>query len=359
MKVYIYGTGVIAGDYVQRHEIRDDELAGFVQTVRTSDRFCDRPVFEPCEIAGENFDYIIVCVKGHTIEIRDTCLKAGIPLEKLIFIDNFQWFDKTPMSLAVPYASLTRRVNEKQDNHYIKNRFPILYEYIQERETEVSRYSVIMRNGSDLRDQDVLLLSEAFASRDYQTDYFRYRTFEMNAGELIRRNVPGAVAELGVFKGVFARMINGKFKDRTCYLFDTFESFDDREFREEVSKGRCQERFIETFYQTSVQAVLAQMPYPDQCVVRKGLFPDTAAGLENERYAFVSIDVDFEKSILEGLRYFYPALNQNGVIFIHDYNNRFLEGVRAAVEIYEQETGISLVKVPLADEGGTLVVVKP
>ena len=34
---------------------------------------------------------------------------------------------------------------------------------------------------------------------------------------------------------------------------------------------------------------------------KKGMFPSTAVGLDDEDYAFVSIDVDFEKSILEGL----------------------------------------------------------
>lgn len=75
-------------------------------------------------------------------------------------------------------------------------------------------------------------------------------------------------------------------------------------------------------------------------------------------YAFVSIDVDFEISILAGMRYFYPRLASGGVIFVHDYNNRFLEGVKQAIKSFEEEMGLCLRKVPLADEGGTLVILK-
>ena len=123
-------------------------------------------------------------------------------------------------------------------------------------------------------------------------------------------------------------MINTKFQDKTLYLFDTFESFDVDEFHNEIKNGRVPEYFLEEFKDTNVEYVLGNMPYPNRCIIRKGLFPQTAAGLENEKYAFVSIDVDFEKSILVGLRYFYPRLVCGGAIFVHDYNNRFLESVK-------------------------------
>ena len=50
-------------------------------------------------------------------------------------------------------------------------------------------------------------------------------------------------------------------------------------------------------------------------------------------------------------------MNTGGIIFIHDYNNRFLQGVKVAIDRYEKQY-VSLVKLPIADEGGTLVVYK-
>ena len=177
------------------------------------------------------------------------------------------------------------------------------------------------------------------------------------------RNIPESLYQSiqisnGVYRGEFARLINARFKERKMYLFDTFESFDKNEYIDELASGNCSEGFRETFTDTSIEKVLHNMIYPEQCIPRVGFFPDTAIGLEEERYAFVSIDVDFEKSILEGLRYFYPRMSEGGRIFIHDYNNCFLGGVKTAVDKYEIENEMQIVKIPIADEGGTLIIVK-
>lgn len=153
-------------------------------------------------------------------------------------------------------------------------------------------------------------------------------------------------------------MINLKFPNKMLYMFDTFESFDREEFEKEVNLKRVPDTFYETFKQTDENYVLSIMPYPDKCRICKGFFPKTTKGVEEEKFAFVSIDVDFEQSIFEGLKFFYPRLNNGGVIFIHDYNNRYLEGVKIAIHRYENEIGVKLRKVPLADEGGTIVIVK-
>lgn len=58
------------------------------------------------------------------------------------------------------------------------------------------------------------------------------------------------------------------------------------------------------------------------------------------------------------IRYLYLRLNKGGAIFIHDYNHVSLKGVRNAVALYQNEIGDSLCKVPLADRGGSLVIVK-
>lgn len=358
MQIYIWGTGVIASDYLGKKEIKDNELLGFVQTSKSMNYFHGKPVLEPKELVLCQYDYIIVCVNLYASEIYNTCKEFKIPEEKLIIIDNYKWFDDTPINYMPSPYGYTKRINEKQDDEFIRQRFPQLYTYMKERKKEVSRYSLIMRNGYDLVDHHSLLYSDEFSSKDYQIDYCRYRTFELVANEILDKDIDGEVAEVGVFKGVFAKLINGKFKERKCFLFDTFESFDESEFKYEISKGRCLERFKSTFLDTSVEYVLNKMLYPDQCIIRKGIFPYTTKGLENIKYAFVSIDVDLEKSILEGLKYFYPRLNCGGVIFLHDYNNRFLEGVKVAVKIYEEEIGRDLVKLPISDEGGTLIIFK-
>ncbi len=153
--------------------------------------------------------------------------------------------------------------------------------------------------------------------------------------------------------------MNEKFPSRQLFLFDSFEGFIPEEFVTEQQKGNCDETFQDYFRQTDVTRVTRCMPHPEMCVIRKGFFPESIEKEDwKEQFAFVSIDVDFEESTLEGLRFFYPRLVENGYIFLHDYNNDRLIGVKNAVERYEKEIGIVLKKVPICDISGTLIITK-
>lgn len=191
----------------------------------------------------------------------------------------------------------------------------------------------------------------------FDTDYVRMACFEFAVKEIRKHGLHGNVAELGVFRGDFAQYINFAFPDRKCYLFDTFEGFDAEEALKEVDKKHCTEEFVEAFKNTNINIVMDKMPNPENVIIKRGYFPETACDLE-EKFVFVSLDVDFEASIYEGLNYFYPRLVKGGYLFIHDYNQGSLLGVESAVDKYEAAHNIMLCKVPISDESGTLVVTK-
>jgi O-methyltransferase len=188
--------------------------------------------------------------------------------------------------------------------------------------------------------------------RNYM-DHIRLSTLELVAHEIDRNNILGSVAELGVYKGKFARYINLYFPGRKLYLFDTFRGFDEKDIRSEhdhtYSSGS------QDFSNTSAQKVLKKMPHPGQCIIRQGHFPETATGLEDE-FAFVNIDADLFDPIYNGLSYFYPRLSKGGYIFVHDYSNDGYKGAREAVEKFCQENNIN--KLPLPDACGTVVLMK-
>lgn len=189
-------------------------------------------------------------------------------------------------------------------------------------------------------------------NRNY-LDYIRLSTLELAAHEINRKNIKGAVAEVGVYKGKFARFINQYFPERTLYLFDTFEGFDQKDISTEVNKGFSSGE--QDFSETSVEKVLAIMPHADKCVIKKGYFPQTAEGLQ-ETFAFVSLDTDLFDPIYNGLVYFYPRMTKGGYIFIHDFNNDLYKGARSAVEKYCEENDLSYL--PLPDTCGTAVIIK-
>jgi len=188
--------------------------------------------------------------------------------------------------------------------------------------------------------------------RNYM-DHIRLATLELISAEINSKNIPGAVAELGVYKGKFARYINQYFPDRKLYLFDTFEGFSKADISTEIQQGFSSGE--QNFSNTSVDEVLSRMPFREQCIIKQGYFPQSSEGIEEE-FVFVSIDTDLYDPIYNGLCYFYPRLLKGGYIFIHDYNNDAYKGAKQAVEKFCAENGIN--KVPLPDSCGTAVLCK-
>ena len=184
-------------------------------------------------------------------------------------------------------------------------------------------------------------------------DYVRLATLELISDEIRKKNLKGNVAELGVYKGKFARYINLYFEERKLYLFDTFQGFDERDIHTEKKEGFSSGS--QNFADTSVESVLSLMPYPDKCIPVKGFFPKSAAGIKDE-YVFVSLDADLYEPIYEGLNFFYPSLVKGGYIFVHDFNNDNYPGTRQAVERFCAENNISFVPIP--DSAGSAIISK-
>lgn len=186
-------------------------------------------------------------------------------------------------------------------------------------------------------------------------DYARLGSLELCAFEIHSKNIKGSVAELGVFQGGFAKYINEVFPDRSLYLFDTFEGFREEDIAKEKNLG-IDYKHID-FSKTNIDVVLGKMKNPKNCIIKKGFFPQTAVGLENEVFCFVSLDADLYEPLLQGLNFFYPLLSPGGYIMVHDFNNDFYKGARKAV--YEFCTKNKVAFVPIPDIGGSVVISKP
>ena len=187
----------------------------------------------------------------------------------------------------------------------------------------------------------------------YNLDFVRYTTLELCANEIRENNIDGNVAELGVYKGEFAKRLNQLFPDKKLYLFDTFEGFDEKDIN--IEKQKSFSNGEQDFSDTSVELVLNKMKYPHNCIVKKGYFPQTANNI-NDDFAFVSIDADLYDPILSGLKFFYPRLNHGGYIFVHDFNNDLYKGARKAVLEFCNANNIGYLPVP--DSCGSVIITK-
>lgn len=179
---------------------------------------------------------------------------------------------------------------------------------------------------------------DLFSCKPLVSDHPRIASLELASREIYDRDIQGAVAEAGVYQGNFAAYINRFFKDRKLYLFDTFEGLAAEDVQSDKASGYTNVN-PGRYNGTSVDLVLGQMPFPDRVEIKKGYFPDTTEGI-NDQFCFVSLDMDLYQPIKAGLAYFYPRLSQGGYIFVHDCNigDVRYRGPRAALlEFVEQE----------------------
>lgn len=158
-----------------------------------------------------------------------------------------------------------------------------------------------------------------YAQHDYDISFgARNRFLPLFAEIADLRGLKGSCAEVGVLNGNYAKHINEAFPNSTLYLFDTFEGFDVRDIAYETDKGFSSWGTGGYASIVTVDAILTKMPYPDKVIFKKGYFPDTAKGI-NDDFVFVNLDVDLYMPTLAGLEFFYPKMVKGGVILIHDY----------------------------------------
>ena len=327
MRLFIWGTGRLVGKVVGKH-IDIESVEGFIDNDESRKEYMGKKVYTPGEMLG--MDYDAICVANlYSNEIYRQCQSLGINLNKVIFLYNNSVLQDMNKDYGFVETVLGREYAE-----IVKSRYHVV--------RGVEAYG------------DLFLEDEKGAY--YDTDYVRIKSFELAVKEIRKRKLEGAVAEVGVFRGEFAQYINQAFPNSTCYLFDTFEGFNANEALSEMKSGNCTDAFVEAYKQTNIGTVLGRMKYLDNVVIKQGYFPESLDGLE-DKFIFVSLDVDFENSIYEGLKYFYPRLRGGGIIFVHDYNSDLL-GVEKAVDRYEQEEQIRLCKMPLCDANGTMVIMK-
>lgn len=183
-------------------------------------------------------------------------------------------------------------------------------------------------------------------------DQARFHSWFLQVRRIEVEKIPGAFAELGVYKGESAEILHTMAPDRRIHLFDTFSGFDAGDLRLET--GDAAGYTPEHFADTAVDAVKVRLGNSSNVFLHIGHFPSTAAGF-NEPLALVNLDADLYLPTKSALEIFYPLLSPGGVIFIHDHHPKW-PGILQAV----REFCLSIPETPvfLPDNYGTVVIVK-
>lgn len=331
MKIFVWGTGRLVGHILDVY-IPLKEVYAFIDSNPTETTYLGKKVMTPCEIVNMEYDAILVA-NSFSQEIYKQCEDLKLDLSKVIFLFNN-----------------CRKEDLNQNYDFVET-------VVGEKYAKEIKQSIHLMNDVNLK--STYISDELLCMAYNEMDYVRVRSLMLVVDEIEKRKLDGAVAELGVFRGDFAQYLNVAFPSRKIYLFDTFEGFSEKEVAKEIDNKVCTNAIKEVHKRTNIQIVLDKMKYIENVVLKQGMFPQSLNGLE-EKFVFVSLDVDLEESMYEGLMYFYPRLVVGGYIFIHDYNchGGLLTGVKKAIERYEKEINTILCKMPICDINGTLIITK-
>ena len=336
MKILIFGMGTVADTYLHTYEDVSMSVVGFLESGESTCKgggyrsgYQGKPVYSLSDL--EVIDYDEIHIANSHYETVQQLWACGVEKSRIVFC----------------YIGLLERYVEENGVLDIKFKLPAVL-------TSKFFHSGIFGDK---------IFSICENSMIVNNDYCRLGTLQLIIKEILERDIPGDTAELGVYKGDFAKYINFSFPDRKLYLFDTFEGFSKTEENENIEKGFSSRKDIahSFFADTSVQTVIDKMEYPDRVVICKGLFPESIPDEIGAKthFSLVSLDCDLYAPIYKGLEYFYPRLSEGGYIMLHDYNNdKFSAGIKKAVDEYERSHNIRMPKIPLPDEEGTLVITK-
>ncbi len=166
-------------------------------------------------------------------------------------------------------------------------------------------------------------------------DMVRLYAHYQNLKAIDERKIPGAMAELGVWKGNSAKILHAVLPQRTLYLFDTFEGFDKRDLQKETPGLSGMEKF---FKDTSLEYVRNLVGADDKVIYCEGWFPETTIKVPaDEKFCFVHVDCDLGSPVAAALDYFYPRLSPGGIMIIHDYSSGWWKDVKPAVDAFMKD----------------------
>lgn len=140
------------------------------------------------------------------------------------------------------------------------------------------------------------------------------------------KDLPGAVADLGTFRGGAALVMRRLGPDKVLHLFDTWEGnpFDD---------DLCHHKKGE--WKADMEDCKLLVGNGPLTYYHKGVFPHTAVlgigGGGECSYCFAYIDVDTYQSTLAAIEFFWPRLVSGGRLFFDDWGWEPCAGVEKAV----------------------------
>jgi O-methyltransferase len=240
--------------------------------------------------------------------------------------------DLSPLSLALA------QVNEGH-SHYVG--------------TEAG-YALLERLAAEL--EPSLRLSErgrsCFSDTKFLADFTRFargvdrsfdRKFVMRDIARFAAQLPGDMAECGVYRGGTAWFMAKALRERPGALLHLFDSF----------QGLSQPSGVDGSHWRAGDLAIPLIEVrealgPMESAIRywPGWIPNEFHNVRSSKFSLVHIDVDLAEPTWDSLTFFYPRLVSNGIIVCDDYGFETCPGAREAMDAYFGELNIPIIHLP-------------
>ncbi len=190
-------------------------------------------------------------------------------------------------------------------------------------------------------------------NKNNNSDLVRLLFLISNIQEIVKSDIPGSFAELGVYKGNSAKILHSMAPSKKLFLFDTFKGFTEQDINSDMKKKINPKHFLDT----SLEKVKKFISPNENVIFCPGYFPETLSYVpENESFSFVHLDADLYLPTKHALEYFYPRLVNKGILIIHDYFSGAWPGVTQAVDEFFIDKKENIIRIP--DKSGSVVIRK-
>lgn len=168
-------------------------------------------------------------------------------------------------------------------------------------------------------------------------------------------HLQGMVAECGCFCGMSSHLMLDRmktadpdFKGLGYFIFDSFEGLSAPGAKDEIAadhpkSARLREMCRAGAFAASLETVQRGLAAFPAVEFHPGWIPQSFAGLPEQKYRFVHLDLDLYDPTLAALEYFFPRMVSGGIVVCDDYS---WPGARKAIEEFCAQSAVAFETTP-------------
>ena len=142
--------------------------------------------------------------------------------------------------------------------------------------------------------------------------------------------IPGDTAECGVYKGQSSYLICkinriNALQQRIHFAFDSYKGLSEPS----ALDGK---HWTKGSLSCSIDEVKKNLGEFKNVSFQKGWIPERFSHVENRKFSFVHIDLDLHQPTRDSIQFFYPRMNNGGIILCDDYGFTTCLGVTTAID---------------------------